>query len=336
MSHSTHEPAPQSKAATNTAQEPEIEYDQEKIDQAGREAEKQEDFFDDHEFNKDLSDQVGVADRRHTLHDGNTIPPIGLGTARMDNGVAEGVVYEALTAGFRLIDTAANYQNESGVGRALKDSLLPREDLFVTTKLPGRDHGTDSVRRSLEGSLQRLQLEKVDLYLIHWPNPQRGLYLESFRTMLELREEGLIGSVGVSNFTPEMVDELIAKVGEAPAVNQVELQPQFQQEALRAHHHGHRVLVEAWAPLGHDSKVINHEWIQEIAADQGRTPAQVILRWHIQNGVVPIPKTSKPGRMAENLDVFGWELSAEQMHRIKLLHTGLSASGLDPWEHEEL
>lgn len=336
MSHSTSEPAPKSAAGNNGSQESEIEYDQEKIDQAGAEAEQQDDFFDDHDFDKDLSDQVGVADRRHTLHDGKQIPPIGLGTARMDDAAAEATVYEALNAGFRLIDTAVNYENEAGVGRAVKDSLLPREDVFITTKLPGRDHGTDSVRRSLEGSLNRLHLDKVDLYLIHWPNPHRGLYVDSFRTMLELRDEGLVGSVGVSNFTPEMVDELIAKVGEAPAVSQVELQPQFQQEKLRAHHHGHRILVEAWAPLGFDSKVMDHDWIQQIAADQGRSPAQVILRWHIQSGIVPIPKTSKPKRMAENLDVFTWELSPEQMHRIKLLHTGLSASGMDPWEHEEL
>ncbi|MDO4254962.1 MAG: aldo/keto reductase [Kocuria sp.] len=313
-----------------------IEYDQAKIDQAGAEAEQREDFFDGHEFRTQLWDQVGVADRRHTLRDGNHIPQIGLGTARMDNSTAEAVVYEALTTGFRLIDTAANYHNEAGVGRALKDSLLPREDVFVTTKLPGRDHGTHSVRESLEKSLNRLQLDWVDLYLIHWPNPGRGQYVESFRTMLELREEGLITSVGVSNFTPEMVDELIAATGEAPAVNQVELQPQYQQEPLRAHHHEHHILVEAWAPLGHDSKILKHPWINEIATDRCHTPAQVVLRWHIQNGVLPIPKTTKTTRMAENLDVFGWELTDEQMHRMKLLHTGLSASGYNPWEHEEL
>lgn len=335
MSHSTQQPAPRPESP-GSQNEPEIDYDEDKIAEAGAEAEKEEDFFDDHEFDKDLSDQVGVAERRHTLSDGNKIPPIGLGTARLDNGAVEAVVYEALNAGFRLIDTAVNYENEAGVGRAIRDSLLPREDVFITTKLPGRDHGTDSVRRSLEGSLDRLQVDKVDLYLIHWPNPNRGLFVDSFRTMLELRDEGLIGSVGVSNFTPEMVDELIAKVGEAPTVNQVELQPQYQQEQLRTHHHGHKILLEAWAPLGYDSKVMEHEWIQEIATDRGRTPAQVILRWHVQNGVVPIPKTSKPKRMAENLDVFGWELSPEQMHRIKLLHTGLSASGMDPWEHEEM
>lgn len=337
MSFSTKHPAPGSpEDGGSDDQQPTIEYDEARIAAAGDDAEKQDDFFDQHDFDRDLADQVGVAGRRYTLNDGNAIPPIGLGTARLNNAAAEVAVYEALNAGFRLIDTAANYENEAGVGRALKDSRLPREDVFVTTKLPGRDHGTDSVRRSLEGSLRRLHLDKVDLYLIHWPNPERGLYVDSFRTMLELREEGLVGSVGVSNFTPEMVDELIAKTGEAPAVNQVELQPQYQQEALRAHHHAHRIFVEAWAPLGYDSKVLEHEWIREIASDQGHTPAQVVLRWHIQNGVVPIPKTSKTKRMAENLDVFGWELTPEQMHRIKLMHTGLSASGFNPLEHEEL
>lgn len=329
-------PERRQRTVSNQPQEAQIEYDEEKIARAGAEAEKGEDFFDDHEFDAGLTDQAGVAGRRHTLHDGTRIPQIGLGTARMDDAEAEAVVYEALSTGFRLIDTAVNYENETGVGRAIKDSLLPRDEVFVTTKLPGRDHGTDSVRRSLEGSLGRLGLDRVDLYLIHWPNPKHGLYVDSFRTMLELRDEGLVGSVGVSNFTPEMVDELIAKVGEAPTVNQVELQPQYQQEQLRAHHHGHRILVEAWAPLGYDSKMLEHEWVQEIAADQGRTPAQVILRWHVQSGVLPIPKTSKAKRMAENLDVFGWELTSRQMSRMKMLHTGLSASGFDPWEHEEM
>lgn len=292
-------------------------------------------FFDNTPFTTDHWDRIGVTHRHHTLHDGTTIPQIGLGTARLNNATAETVVFEALTTGFRLIDTAANYNNESGIGRAIKDSGLPREEVFITTKLPGRDHGTDSVRTSLEKSLTRLNTDHIDLYLIHWPNPAQGQYINSYRTMLALRDEGLIKSVGVSNFTPHMVDQLITETGTAPTINQVELQPQYQQEPLRAHHHKHNILVQAWAPLGNNPKTLNHPWIHTIAAEQGRTPAQIILRWHVQNDILPIPKTTKTHRMAENLDIFTWELTPQQMQRIKLLHTGLSASGLNPQEHEE-
>ncbi|GEO93528.1 oxidoreductase [Kocuria flava] len=283
-------------------------------------------------------DQVGTvpADRTHVMRDGRRIPVIGLGTYPMDDAQAEADVAEALMRGWRMVDTAVNYGNETGVGRGIAASGVPRSEVFVTTKLPGRDHGTDSVRRSLEGSLRRLGTDHADLYLIHWPNPSVDRYVESWRTMLRLRDEGLVRSVGVSNFTPAHIRRLVAETGETPAVNQVELHPQYQQERLRAFHEEHRIITQAWSPLGRKTDILQHPWIERIARRTGRTPAQVVLRWHLQSHTVPIPKTSDPQRMAENLDVLDWELDEEQMHRMRLLHTGLSASGYDPDEHEEM
>ena len=284
---------------------------------------------------KKLEDAVPDAPR-HVLRDGTEIPQLGLGTYPMDDAEAEALIPEALWRGYRLVDTAVNYGNELGVGRGIKASEITREEIFLTTKLPGRDHGTGSVRRSLEGSLERLGTDYVDLYLIHWPNPSVDRYVESWQTMIELRDQGLITSIGVSNFLPEHLLRLERETGEMPVINQVELHPQYQQELLREFHAEHKIVTEAWSPLGRKTDILQHEWIAEIAREQGRTPAQVILRWHIQSNILPIPKTSNATRMAENLDVFDWDLTDAQMKRLKMLHTGLSGSGFDPNEHEEL
>ena len=284
---------------------------------------------------KKLEDAVPDAPR-HVLRDGREMPQLGLGTYPMDDAEAEALLPEALWRGYRLVDTAVNYGNELGVGRGITASEIKREDIFLTTKLPGRDHGTDSVRRSLEGSLARLGTDYVDLYLIHWPNPSVDRYVETWQTMLDLREEGLVKSVGVSNFLPEHLLRLERETGEMPVINQVELHPLYQQELLREFHAEHKIVTEAWSPLGRKTDLLQHQWIAEIARKQGRTPAQVILRWHIQSNVLPIPKTSNVTRMAENLDVFDWDLTDDQMKRIKMLHTGLSGSGYDPREHEEM
>ncbi|GAA2118566.1 aldo/keto reductase [Kocuria atrinae] len=273
---------------------------------------------------------------RHVLRDDNKIPQLGLGTYPMDDAEAEALIPEALWRGYRLIDTAVNYGNELGVGRGVQASGIKREDIFLTTKLPGRDHGTDSVRRSLEASLKRLGTDYVDLYLIHWPNPSVDRYVETWQTMIELRDQGLVKSTGVSNFLPEHLLRLEKETGEMPVINQVELNPQYQQELLREFHGEHKIVTEAWAPLGRKTDILQHEWIAEIARKQGRTPAQVMLRWHIQSNILPIPKTSDVTRMAENIDVFDWDLSDDQMRRIKMLHTGLSGSGFDPRDHEEM
>ncbi len=273
---------------------------------------------------------------RHVLRDGTKIPQLGLGTYPMDDAEAEALIPEALWRGYRLVDTAVNYGNELGVGRGIKASEITRDEIFLTTKLPGRDHGTDSVRHSLEGSLERLGTDYVDLYLIHWPNPGVDRYVETWQTMIELRDQGLVRSIGVSNFLPEHLLRLERETGEMPVINQVELHPQYQQELLREFHAEHKIVTEAWSPLGRKTDILQHEWIADIARKVGRTPAQVMLRWHIQSNILPIPKTSNVTRMAENLDVFDWDLTDEQMKRMKMLHTGLSGSGFDPREHEEL
>lgn len=284
---------------------------------------------------KDLQDAVpDVA--KHVLRDGHEIPQLGLGTYPMDDAEAEALVPEALWRGYRLVDTAVNYGNERGVGRGIRSSGIPRSELFLTSKIPGRDHGRAPVRRSLEGTLTRLGTDHLDLYMIHWPNPGVDQYVQTWREMMTARDEGLVRSIGVSNFLPEHLLRLEAETGEMPVVNQVELHPQYQQEALRRFHQEHLILTEAWSPLGRKTDLLQSEWLAEIARKQGRTPAQVVLRWHVQSGIVPIPKSSNPQRMAENIDVFEWELTDEQMERLRMMHTGISGSGFDPAVHEEM
>ena len=272
----------------------------------------------------------------HVLRDGHEIPQLGFGTYPMDDAEAEALIPEALWRGYRLIDTAVNYGNERGVGQGIRHSGIPRDDLFLTSKIPGRDHGRASVRRSLEETLTRLGTDHLDLYLIHWPNPGVDQYVQTWQEMLAARDEGLVRSVGVSNFLPEHLLRLERETGEMPVVNQVELHPQYQQEALRRFHEEHRILTQAWSPLGRKTDLLQDEWLAEIGRRQGRTPAQVVLRWHVQSGIVPIPKSSNPQRMAENIDVFGWELTDEQMERLRMMHTGISGSGFDPAMHEEM
>ncbi|RKQ33350.1 aldo/keto reductase [Kocuria tytonis] len=284
---------------------------------------------------KDLRDTAPDV-TRHVLRDGHEIPQLGLGTYPMDDAEAEAIVPEAVWRGYRLIDTAVNYGNERGVGEGLRHCDIPREDLFLTSKIPGRDHGTGSVRPSLEGTLQRLGTDYLDLYLIHWPNPGTDRYVQTWRELMTARDEGLVRSIGVSNFLPEHLLRLERETGEMPVLNQVELHPQYQQETLRAFHEEHRILTQAWSPLGRKTDLLRSEWLAEIARKQGRTPAQVVLRWHVQSGIVPIPKSSSTERLAENIDVFEWELTNEQMERLRMMHTGISGSGFDPAVHEEM
>ncbi len=261
------------------------------------------------------------ADRTHTMRDGRRIPAVGLGTYPMDDAEAEANVAEALMRGYRMVDTAVNYGNETGVGRGITASGVPRGELFLTTKLPGRDHGTDSVRRSLDGSLRRLGTDHVDLYLIHWPNPSVGRYVETWRTMLELQEEGLVRSVGVSNFTPAHIRRLVSETGTTPAVNQVELHPYFPQAELRAFHAQHGIVTEAWSPLAQGA-VLSDPVVVGIAERHGRTPAQVVLRWHVQLGNVVIPKSVTPARQLENIALFDFELDGDDMAAIGTLDRG--------------
>ncbi|MGA4985804.1 aldo/keto reductase [Streptomyces cellulosae] len=270
---------------------------------------------------------------QHTLNDGTTIPAIGLGTWPMDDAEAERAVTTALHAGYRLIDTAANYRNETGVGRAVAGAGVPREEIVLTTKLPGRHHGYEETLASFEESRARLGLDHVDLYLIHWPLPRVDKYVDSWKAMIKLREDGLVRSIGVSNFTPAHVERLEKETGVLPSVNQVELHPFFPQEELRAHHADKGVLVESWSPLGRGSQLLDDLAVAAVADAHGVTPAQAVLRWHVQLGAVPVPKSSDPERQRANLDVFGFELDDAQMRTLSdRAHRRI---GGDPEVHEE-
>jgi diketogulonate reductase-like aldo/keto reductase len=269
----------------------------------------------------------------HTLNDATTIPALGLGTWPMDDAEAERAVRRALEMGYRLVDTATNYRNETGVGLGVARSGVPREEIVVTTKLPGRHHGYEETLASFEESRRRLGLEYVDLYLIHWPLPRVGKYVDSWKAMIKLREEGLVRSIGVSNFAAEHIEHLEKETGVLPSVNQIELHPRFPQADLRAFHAGKGILVESWSPLGQGTALLDDPAVRSVAETHGVTPGQVVLRWHIQLGAVPIPKSASPERQRENLDVFGFELDAVQMAAVaERPHRRL---GGDPEVHEE-
>ncbi|KUL24662.1 aldo/keto reductase [Streptomyces regalis] len=269
----------------------------------------------------------------HTLNDGTTLPALGLGTWPMDDAQAEQAVRGALELGYRLVDTATNYRNETGVGRGVAGSGVPREEIVVTTKLPGRHHGYEETLASFEVSRARLGLDYVDLYLIHWPLPRVDKYVDSWKAMIKLREDGLVRSIGVSNFTAEHVERLEKETGVLPSVNQIELHPFFPQAELRAFHTGKGIVTESWSPLGRGTDLLDDPVIVEIAEAHGVTPGQVVLRWHVQLGAVPIPKSADPGRQRANLDVFGFELDPDRMAAIAdRAHRRI---GGDPEVHEE-
>ncbi|WP_037909031.1 aldo/keto reductase [Actinacidiphila yeochonensis] len=269
----------------------------------------------------------------YDLNDGTRLPGVGLGTYPMDDAAAERAVAEALNAGYRLVDTAVRYGNEAGTGRGVRASGVPREEVVVATKLPGREHGYEQTLASFEESRQRLGLEYVDLYLIHWPLPRVDKYVDSWRAMVKLREEGVVRSIGVSNFTAAHVDRLERETGVLPSVNQVELHPLLPQAELRAQMAAKGVAVESWSPLGRKSDLLTSSAVAAVAEAHGRTPAQVVLRWHVQLGAVPIPKSGDPRRQRENLDVFGFELTEQEMAAIA---SGEQRRlGGDPDTHEE-
>ncbi|MET8170700.1 aldo/keto reductase [Streptomyces sp. NPDC005329] len=269
----------------------------------------------------------------YTLNDGTKLPALGLGTWPMDDAEAERAVAEALGLGYRLVDTATNYRNESGVGRGVARAGVPREELVVATKLPGRHHGYEETLASFEESRQRLGLDYVDLYLIHWPLPRVDKFVDSWRAMIKLREDGLVRSIGVSNFTAAHIERLEKETGVLPSVNQIELHPLFPQDELRAFHEAKGVRTESWSPLGRGSALLEDPAVVSVAESLGVTPGQVVLRWHLQLGAVPIPKSSSPERQRANLDVFGFELGPAQLAAIaERPHRRL---GGDPEVHEE-
>ncbi|WP_329613136.1 aldo/keto reductase [Streptomyces brevispora] len=269
----------------------------------------------------------------HRLNDGRSVPAVGLGTWPLDDDAAEQAVAGALGLGYRLVDTALNYGNETGTGRGIARSGVPREDVFVTTKVPGRHQGYEKTLASFEESRRNLGLSYVDLYLIHWPLPRVDLYVDTWKAMIRLRDEGLVRSIGVSNFTADQLDRLERETGVLPAVNQIEMHPRLPQEELRSVHAARGIVTESWSPLGRGRGLLADPGLLAIAGAHGVTPGQAVLRWHTQLGAVPVPKSADPGRQRENLDLFGFELTARELDRIAA--GPQQRFGGDPETHEE-
>jgi 2,5-diketo-D-gluconate reductase A len=265
------------------------------------------------------------------LNNGVEMPQLGFGVFQVPDEETTVAVTSALDAGYRSIDTAAAYGNEAGVGKALAESGIARDELFITTKLWNADQGYDATLRAFDASLGKLGLEQLDLYLIHWPAPARDLYLESWKAFEKLYADGRVRAIGVSNFQPSHLDRIVATGGTVPAVNQIELHPYLVQSEVRAAGAKLGIATEAWSPLAKGGDVLGESAVTALAAKHGRTPAQVILRWHLQLGNVVIPKSVTPSRVAENFDVFGFALADDEVAALSALDQGLR-TGPDPDE----
>ena len=271
-----------------------------------------------------------------TLNDGTPLPALGFGTYPLRGEQGVQAIVSALDTGYRSLDTAFNYDNEGAVGEAIRRSGIARDELVVTSKLPGRYHGRVEAGDALRESLWRLGLDRLDLYLIHWPNPSVDKYVEAWEALVEARDDGLVRSIGVSNFTRAQLERIIAATGVTPAVNQIELHPYFPQMEQRAVNAELGIVTEAWSPLGKRNAAYGQRAVLAAAEAHGVTPAQVILRWHVQLGSVPIPNSGTPARQAENLDVFGFELSDAEVEAITALgQADGRLFGGDPDTHEE-
>lgn len=273
----------------------------------------------------------------HTLNDGTEIPAVGFGTYPLEGSEAVSAIVGALETGYRLLDTAVNYGNETEVGEALRRSDIAREEIRVTSKLPGRDHAYEKAIASTRQSLDRLGIETLDLHLIHWPNPSVDQYLEAWRALVQLQRDGLVISIGVSNFNEEHLRRIIDDTGVVPAVNQIELHPYFPQTEMRRVNAALGIQTESWSPLGKRSAPFTEPAVRDAAQAHGVTPGQVILRWQLQIGAVPIPKSATASRQRENIDLFGFELSESEVEGITSLgRADGRLFGGDPRTHEEM
>lgn len=280
-----------------------------------------------------------------TLRDGTVMPQLGFGTWQIPTADCPGIVGEALRAGYRAIDTAQGYGNEDGVGRAIATSGLPRDDVFVVAKLRNGAHARDAALHSVDESLHKLGLDHLDQLLIHWPVPEQDLYVEAWRTLIELQQQGRVRSIGVSNFAREHLERLAQETGVVPAVNQIELHPRWQQRDFRGYHLRRGIHLQSWSPLGPGtsstgwwtsfgfaagSSLFDDPTIAMLTEKHGRTPAQIIIRWHLQDGLTLFPRSIRPERIAENFDVFDFALDAEDMYRIEALDSPDGRIGADP------
>jgi 2,5-diketo-D-gluconate reductase A len=257
-----------------------------------------------------------------SVNNGVAMPQLGFGVWQVPDDEAAKAVATALEAGYRSVDTAAIYENEEGTGRAVAASGIPREELFITTKLWNSDQGYDSTLRAFDASLDKLGLDYIDLYLIHWPLPSKDAYVETYKAFEKIYADGRAKAIGVSNFLPEHLERLIGETSVVPAVNQIELHPQLQQGELRAFHDRHGIRTEAWSPLGQGKGLLEVPTVVAVAQKHGRTPAQVVLRWHLEIGNVVIPKSVTPSRIKENFDLFDFALDADDLAAFEKMDSG--------------
>ncbi|WP_347860982.1 aldo/keto reductase [Salimicrobium sp. PL1-032A] len=251
-----------------------------------------------------------------TLNDGISLPAVGFGTYRLNGNDGAASIQSAIDSGYRLVDTAYNYENEGAVGEAVRRSSVPRDELRITSKLPGRYHEYDKAFTSIQESLYRAGLEYYDLYLIHWPNPKQDMYVEAWQALIDAKQSGLIRSIGVCNFLPEHLERLEKETGILPSINQIELHPFFNQQDQMAYHKEKGIQTESWSPLARVTNILGNEVLQEIASRHEKSVSQVVLRWHHQLGTIPIPKSSSPERQRENKNIFDFSLEKEEMRMI--------------------
>lgn len=271
-----------------------------------------------------------------TLNDGLKIPAVGLGTYRLRGSEGVQAINSAIDMGYRLLDSAYNYENEGTVGEAIRCSSVQRSELLVTSKLPGRYHTYEKAVTAIQESLYRANLDYYDIYLIHWPNPSKDLYVEAWQALIDAKKWGLIRSIGVCNFLPEHLDRLEKETGVKPSMNQIELHPFFNQEEQRRYHEAHNIVTESWSPLGRANHVLQNDTINKIAEHHQKSIAQVILRWHYQLGAVSIPKSANPERLLDNISIFDFELTETEMGLInELTHPEGRLHNQDPAVYEE-